>query len=156
MNNVAQQETAILHQTQGMRNQLMDMLTDTDLAFRVPGNPTLGELCWEIGAIQRSYTDSFRFFKQDLNIGKPDPALTSSIERLKAWYKTLEDEMDAAIGSISEEDAQNRMIDRGFPLPVRPQIHVYREALLIFLSKANVYLRALNKPPTGQLLEWIG
>jgi hypothetical protein len=158
MNSIAEQEFGILHETQAMRNQLMDMLTDTDLAYRVPGNPTFGELCWYIAEVQRTYVDSFKTFKLSFQYAEADAAVASSVDRLKALFKKLDEEMDAAISALSEEDAQNKPIDRlgGFFLPVRPQIHVYREALLIFYAKANVYLRAVNKPPTGQLKAWVG
>src|SRR5262249_36310123 len=134
MNSVAQQEFGILHETQAMRNQLMNMLTDADLAYQVPGNPTFGELCWHSGAVQRTYIDSFKTFTLGYDYAKPDSAVASSVERLKAWFKSLDEEMDAAIAALSEDDAQSKLIDRagGFFLPVRPQIHVYREALLIF------------------------
>lgn len=158
MNSVAEQEFGILHETQAMRNQLMDMLTDADLAYALPGNSTFGELCWQIGAVQRTYVDSFKTFTLGFDYGSPDAAIASSVERLKAWFKAMDDEMDNAISALSEDDAQNKQIDRGggFMLPIRPQIHVYREALLIFYGRAILYLRALNKPPTGQLRSWVG
>ena len=64
--------------------------------------------------------------------------------------------MDAAFSALSEEEVQTRRIDRGFPAPVRTQLHIYREALLIFYAKAVVYLHALNKPLPKQMVEWIG
>ena len=46
-----------LHETQSLRYDLMKALTDSDLGYKLPGdNPTLGELCREIGDIEDSYT----------------------------------------------------------------------------------------------------
>jgi hypothetical protein len=158
MNSIAQQEAGIVHETNAMRYQLMDMLTDADLAYALPGNSTFGELCWQIGAVQRTYIDSYKTFKLGFAYAPVDTAVAGSVERLKAWFKSLDEEMDAALAAISEEDAQNKMIDRGggFALPLRAQIHVYREAQLIFYGRAILYLNALNKPATGQLRDWLG
>jgi hypothetical protein len=49
-----------------LRDQLMNMISDQDLAYKLPGlNPTLGELCEEMGHIQQMYINSFKTFKQD-------------------------------------------------------------------------------------------
>ena len=50
----------ILDQTLALRHQLLDVLTDDDLAFALPGNPALGELCRQAGQLQHIYIDSFR------------------------------------------------------------------------------------------------
>lgn len=158
MNSIVTQEFGILHETQAMRNQMMDSLTDADLTFKLPGNPTLGELCQGIGEIEHDYIQSFKTFKLDFGYRYNDPKVATSVERLNAWYKALDLELDAALSALSEEDANTRMIDRGggFLAPPRINMHIYREALLIFYGRATVYLRALNKPLSQQIQDWIG
>jgi hypothetical protein len=77
-----------LHETQKLRYDLMDTLTDSDLLYKLPGdNVTLGELCREIGEIQHSYLESFRTFRLDRSYRNPQVDLATHVESLKAWYK---------------------------------------------------------------------
>ena len=63
---ISEGEFDILHQTQAIRGELMDMLSDADLAFKLPGaNPTLGALCREMGQVEQSYIGWFKTLKQD-------------------------------------------------------------------------------------------
>jgi hypothetical protein len=146
---------------QALRDQLLGMLTDADLGYRGGGeNPTLGALCRENGEIERSYIESFKNFRLDFGYRNPDPRLETSVSALSSWYALLDGELRAAIQGLSEDDVANRTIDRtdfpGFTPKLRVQLDIYREALLIFYSKADVYLRALEKKPTGQWRKWIG
>jgi hypothetical protein len=60
MNSLVEQELP-LHETQKLRYDLMEWLTDGDLAYKLPGdNPTLGELCREMGAIEHIYIRLYR------------------------------------------------------------------------------------------------
>ncbi len=148
---------------QALRDQLMELLTDDDLAYRIGGaTASLGELCREIGEIERSYIDAFKTFRQDFGYRNPDPRLQSSVAALASWYMELDRELMAAVEQLSEDDIANRRIVRSdfdiddfSPLP-KVQLDVYREALLIFYGKVSVYLRAMGKrlPPHWQ--EWIG
>lgn len=146
---------------QALRNQLMTMLTDEDLGYRGGGeNATLGALCRENGEIERSYIESFKTFSLDFGYRSPDPRLERSVAALSAWYAELDDELKTAIQSLSEEDVAKRTIDRtdfpGFAPMLRVQLDIYKEALLIFYSRVDVYLRALGKTPTEQWRKWIG
>ena len=157
MNTLVQNEINILHMTQAIRGELMDMLSDADLAYKLPGNnPTLGELCVEMGQVQRSYMDSFKTLKQNWSYAAVDPALKGSVARLKAWYQELDAELDAVLKGLDEQTVQTATIDRGFPAPVRMQFHIYREGLLIFYGKAACYLKAIQRPLPKQMSEWIG
>lgn len=137
-----------LHQTQNLRYDLMGALTDEDLAYKLPGdNPTLGELCWEIGALEQSYIESFQTLRQDWSYQdrQPEPGLT--ITQLTAWYRTLDDEFEVTVSKLSEDDLQTTQIDRGNGnmVPAFVQFHIYREALMMFYARASVYLKALQK-----------
>ena len=151
----------LLDMTDNVRDLLTDLMTDADLAYRLPGdNPTLGELCREMGQVEQSYVDSFKTFKQRFDYPAVDPALATSVAKLKAWYQQLDQDLHAALQALSEEDAQNRYIERGNPLNYQlsagSQMLCYREALMIFYGRATLYLRALGKPLPQQVREWVG
>jgi hypothetical protein len=148
MNSIIKEQGPVLEQTQALRNQLMEILTDADLSYSPGGeSPTLGALCREMGEVQQAYITSFQTFEQDFGYRVEDPELERSVERLATWFQALDGELRAVLESLSEEDIQNRVIDRGggFVLPPLIQLHIYREALLIFYGKASVYLKALGK-----------
>jgi hypothetical protein len=157
MNSLMKEQGPILEQTQALRNQLMEMLTDEDLGYSPGGdNPTLGALCREMAEVQQSYVTSFQTFEQEFR-HREQPELERSVERLAAWFKTLDRELSVTLESLSEEDLQNRVIDRGggFVIPPTIQYHIYREALLIFYAKASVYLKVLGKTLPEQWQAWI-
>ena len=157
MNSIVTSGFEVLHGTEAIRGQLMDILTDDDLAYRLPGdNPTLGALCREIGQVERSYIDSFKTFTQSWAYGPVDPALERSVAALRTWYQALDQELDGVLSALSEDDIQHKMIDRGFPMPLGAQMHTYREALLIFYGKAVCYLHALERALPQQMREWVG
>lgn len=156
-NSLVSNEFNILHQTEALRHQLMGSLSDSDLSYRLPGNnPSLGELCRESGQVHQSYIDSFKTFKQNFAYKSAELGIEGSVQRLSAWFKALDSELDAVLSALSDADIQQKIIDRGFPVPVSAQFHIFREALLIFYGKADVYLKALGKPLTQQWREWVG
>ena len=148
---------------QGLRDQLMEILSDDDLGLRLGGETmSLGELCREIGDIEHAYVESFRTFRQDFSYRNPDPSLEHSVAALKAWFAELDRDLMAAVAALSEEDIASRRIIRGdfdeeyfSPLP-KIHLDVYREALLTFYGKVSVYLRAIGRPLPGQWPDWIG
>jgi hypothetical protein len=148
---------------QALRDELMEILSDDDLGFRVGStSASLGALCREIGEIERSYVESFRTFRQDFDYRDPDPRLEGSVGALSSWFAELDRELTAAVATLSEDDIANRRIVRNdfdisdfSPLP-NIQLDIYREALLIFYGKVSVYLRAMGKTMPGHWPEWIG
>lgn len=150
------QELHILHETTALRTAMMDTLTDADLAFKFPNNPTLGELCVYMGDVQRAYIDSFKNFKQVWDKRNTEPGLGGSVEKLKVWYKAMDEEFDTVLKAIPDADFQSKMIDRGWPVPLGTQFHIYREAVLIWCGKCDVYLKAMGKPLGEQWRGWIG
>ena len=154
---------AYFDEYQALRDQLMEIVADEDLRYRVGGTTvTLGALCREIGEIERSYVESFRTFRQDFDYRHPDPLIETSVAALQQWYADLDRDLMAVLETLSEADTTSRRIvrsdyDPGYysPLPTE-QLDVYREALLIFYGKTSIYLRGLGKtfPPQWQL--WIG
>lgn len=155
-----------LHGTTALRTSMMDTLTDADLAFQFPKNPTLGELCVYMGSVERAYIDSFKTRKLVWGEHNTEPGLAGSVEKLKAWYKALDDELDSVLSAIPEDDfrvvypgsADTAVptVDRGWPMPLGGQFRAYREAMFIFYGKCRVYLNTLEKPLTDQWKNWIG
>jgi hypothetical protein len=151
----------LLDMTDNVRELLTDLMTDDDLAYKLPGdNPSLGVLCREIGQIQQSYIESFKTFKQSFDYPAADPAIEISVTKLKAWYQQLDKELHAALQALSDDEIQNRPIERGYPmlytLSPGDQMLCYREALMIFYGRATLYLRALGKPLPQQIRDAIG
>ena len=143
--------------THAMRSQLLDILSDADLAFNPGGqNMTLGALCREMGEIEHSYVQSLKTFQQDWSYHNMEADLESSVARLKAWFQTLDDELKATISAFSDEDLKKTVDRGGYMMPVELQLDVYLQALLIFFGKATVYLKAMNKPLPQQIHEYIG
>lgn len=144
---------------QALRDQLMDILTDDDLAYSIGGaNPTLGALCREIGEIEHAYSQSFKTFQMDFSYRNTTPGLEGNVNALSAWFVALDHALKDAVAALSEDDVTNRTIDRGggFELSPRMQLGAYVEALLIFSGKVIVYLRAMGKTPPQQWQDWIG
>lgn len=162
MNQYMQQHGDLYRSTQALRGQLLSALTDADLAYTPGGmNPTLGALCREMGDVEASYIDSLKTHQQDwMNLPThPDSAaLEGSVDRLRAWYDDLDRQLDDAINALSDDDLQNITVARtgDWNPPLSVQIHVYREALLVFYAKASVYLKGLNKSIPGQWQWWMG
>jgi uncharacterized damage-inducible protein DinB len=157
MNRFMQEKWSWIEGSHGMRTQLLNILSDADLAFNPGGqNMTLGALCREMGEIEHSYVQSLITFKQDWSYRNKEADLDSSVARLKAWFQTLDDEMKATVSALSDEDL-TKTIDRGgFTMPVELQLDVYLQALLIFFGKATIYLKAMNKPLPQQIQDYIG
>jgi hypothetical protein len=146
-----------------LRAELMDLLVDSDLAFRPgPGTLTLGELCREIGEIEHSYVEALRTFHQEFSWRAADPELERSVALLTAWFQDLDARLATAIESLSEDDIAHRRIirddfeiDAFTPLPAQ-ELDVYREALLIFCGKASIYLRLMGRQLPSHWVAWIG
>jgi len=143
--------------THAMRTQLLDILSDADLAFSPGGeNMTLGALVREMGEVEHSYTQSLQTFKQDWSYHNTEEGLDGSVARLKEWSLALDEEMKATVSALSDEDL-TKTIDRGgFAVPADLQLDIYLQALLIFFGKATVYLRAMRKAYPKQIQEYIG
>ena len=159
MNSIMTGYFPIFQLYQAIREPLIQTLTDADLGYTPGGaNPPLGVLCREIGEVERAYIDSFKTFTIDFSYRNTTPGLDRSVAQLAGWYAELDAELKATIEALSEEDISGRVVDRGgdFKLPLRVQLNVYQEALLIFYGKAIVYLRAMGKTPPQQMQEWLG
>ncbi len=156
MNEAVQEKWGWATATHAMRDEVINALTDADLAFTPGGDAmTFGALCREMGEIEKAYADSFKNFTQTFSYRHPDHAVETSVDALKAWFKQLDAEAETAIGAI--EDGQKIIKrDSGYETPVLQQLEFYLQALLIFLGKATIYLRAMKKPLSSDMIAWVG
>ena len=158
MNSLMQTYWPTFELYQAMRGQIMGVLSDEDLSYTPGGaNLTLGELCREIGEVQQAYLASFQTFALDFSYHHPMPELADSVSTLTAWYAELDQQLKAVIEAFTDEQLETQTVRRGpsWTLPIRVQLMIYQEALLIFYGKASVYLKALNKPLPEQVRDWI-
>lgn len=147
---------ALLKDTQDFRPLLLSLVTDEDLRFSLPGNMTLGELCREMGETEYGYVASFTRFEHEWGYRHPDAAVTTDLAALEAWYDELDRQLGAALSALTEEQIAERRVRSGGWASLEKELHLYREALLIFYAKAGVYLRALGKPLPEAWLDWMG
>ena len=141
----------------GMRSQLLDILSDAELAFTPGGqNMTVGALCRQMGETEYSYIQSLKTLKQEWSYRHTEAGVVSSVTRIKAWFQTLDDEMKAAMAAFSDEDMKKTVDRGGEAVTVEFQLDVYLQAVLIFLGKATIYLKAMNKPLPQSFQEYIG
>ena len=141
-----------------LRNELMDILSDKDLNFSPGGeNPTLGELCRELGETEYAYVQSFKSFKIDFNYRTYDDSYLNSVAKLKSWYQHLDEDLEAVLEQIRDEDVATKQMDRGgYEVPIHISLDIFREALLIFYGKVSVYAKAMNKKLPQMWQDWIG
>ena len=141
-----------------LRDELMGALGDDDLAYSPGGgNPTLGELCRELGETQYAYAQSFRTFQVDFSYRTNDDRYLKSVAELNAWYKALDAELEAALEAVTDEDVADKQMERdGFQVPLHISLDILREALLIFYGKVSVYAKAMGLPLTQTWKDWIG
>jgi len=156
MNRIMNEKWPWIEAAHGMRSQLFTHLSDADLAFSPGGQTmTLGALCRQMGETEHAYIQSLKTLKQEWSYRHPEADVASHVARLKAWFQTLDDEMQATITTFWDEDG-NKTIDRGGPVTVEFQLDVYLQAVLIFLGKSTIYLRAMNKQLPPFFEEYIG
>lgn len=157
-NSIVQNQFNVLKETMALRDQLMEIVSDGDLAYNPGGDAkSLGVLCREMGEVEYGYIQSFKDFKLDFAYRYPDATIANSVSGLKAWFAELDTELLTTLENLSEETIQNQHIDRGgWSLPVTVQLHVYREGLLIFAGKVSIYLQLLQKTFPEQWQSWIG
>lgn len=159
MNRIMRDQYPLFREYQSLRNQLLEGLSDEDLAYTPGGaNPSLGALCREIGETERIYLDSFKTWTMDWSYRADDAELETRVARLVAWYAELDQELETTISSLGDDAIDSKLVDRGpnFKLPPQFQLEVYKEALLLFYGKADVYLKTMNKPRSEQWQAWVG
>lgn len=151
-----QEHGELLDDTQHFRHELLEHLTDADLAYALPGNVTLGELCREMGETEHGYIAAFSRFEHEWGYHHDDPLVTTSVAALRTWYERLDADLLAALNALTDEEIETKRLRGGGWASVTKEFHLYREALLMFYAKAGVYLRALGKPLSELWIDWMG
>ncbi|MDQ4097298.1 MAG: DinB family protein [Actinomycetota bacterium] len=146
---------AALH---GMRAGILDSLSDAELGFNPGGeNVSFGRLFVGMGEVEHSYIASLETFEQDWSYRNTDAGLAASASGLKPWFQALDGRLEATVSALSDEDLAKPVArPGGNAMPVELQLQVYMQAVFIFLGKAVVYLRAMNKPRPPYVDEFIG
>jgi len=156
MNQFMEQKWSWLEGSHAMRTGLLDVLTDADLKFTPGGDAMpLGALIREMGEIEHSYIQSLKTATQNWDYRNTEAGLADSVEKLKAWFQTLDDELKTLVSGFSDEDLKKTVERNGYPMPFEMQLEVYLQALLIFFGKASIYLKAMGKPLPPNIKEWI-
>ena len=159
MNSLMENKWTWVEGSHGLRDEVLDNLTDADLSFTPGGQAlTLGALFREFAEIEHSYAESFRTLTQErFDYQTAEAGVEFSVSQLKAWFQKLDGSLKNTLTAFSEEDL-SKTIQRGsgYAMPVDMQFDIYLQALLIFLGKASIYFRAMSKPLPQNLQEWIG
>jgi hypothetical protein len=132
----------------GMRDHLLTVVSDADLAYRLPGtNPALGKLLVELGDVEGIYTHSFETFILDWTHRQLPAPAPITVAGLQAWFEAQDDAMNRALSRFTQEELQVDRIDRGHGFVASPfvQYEIYREAVYVFYGKLSVYLKALER-----------
>jgi len=157
MNRLMNEKWPWIEAAHGMHSQLFTILSDADLAFSPGGQTmTLGALCRQMGETEHAYVQSLKTLKQEWSYHHHEADVASHVARLKAWFQTLVDEMKATITTFWDEDGKKTIDRGGEAVTVAFQLDVYLQAVLIFLGKATIYLKAMNKPLPQSFEEYIG
>jgi hypothetical protein len=153
MNRIMSNRANLLDLSLNLRAQVLDAIGDADLAYTLPGNPSLGEVIADFGRVEAAYTAAFRGLP--LRFDQPVPSF-DTVAALKDWFATLDDDLVAALSALSDEEL-GRPIDRGqYSVPTEIVFYTFREAVLVFATKASLYLRALGKVLPEQIQGWVG
>jgi hypothetical protein len=146
-----------LDATNRMRDELLERLTDADLAFTPGGeNLPLGELIRQMGEVEQSYIDGLTRFAQDFSYRNSEEGLAGSVSRLTDWSHALDTELIRIVSALSDADLERTVTrEGGFEMPVGMSIDVYVQAQLIFFGKASVYFKAMGRELPPSVNDWI-
>jgi hypothetical protein len=156
MNDVMKKQFKLLKIYQPMRAEILAALKDEDLAFQPKNSLSVAELCVQIGEWQQSYIDGFIHFKQDFEYRNPDPQLRNNVEAIKSWYTSLDANLEEVLEALSDEDVENKTIDRGgWAASTDWSLRIYQECLIIFYAKMSVYFNLMGREQPDGLAKWI-
>lgn len=159
MNQIEQNFMPLLDMGMDVLTQALKDVSSADLEFTPQGeNVSLGELCRRMGDVAYAYTESYRNGVMDFSLTAEDRKQPRNGEELSEWIRAKEALLKEAVRGFSDEELGSKTIDRGagWKIPLLTQFHVYREALLIFFGKLDVYLRMMKKKRPEQWTQWVG
>ena len=155
MNEIERDHFRVLDDTHGVRNEGLGALTDEHLALALPGdNPTLGALIGELYTMELAYSASFSTFRTDFSsIGK---IAFDDAKDMTGRFETADAEIKSTIAALSDTQIYE-LVDRGgWSVPAIVNFHIYREGVVIYLGKIDVYLRAFGITRGDKWKGWFG
>lgn len=139
-----------------MRAKLVGSLTEADLAYALPNNPTLADQLADLLGIESSYAQSFASLEQDWTAYQRPAALPTPAAYLDAFDGSFA-KLKGALSAYTPEQGKTVNIKRGgWELSLVQQFDTYAQAMLIVFGKLDVYLKALAKPLPERWAEWVG
>src|SRR5215217_7788126 len=147
MNQMVDAKWTWIEAAHGLRAQVLDLLSDADLAFSPGGqNMPFGALWREMGDVEYAYSQSLQTFRHEWSAPQQDADGPGTVPQLQGRLRAQDAEMKAALAALGDADLTKPVERGGAEVPVEFQLDCYLQAVLIFLGKASIYLRALNKP----------
>ncbi len=156
MHETMEKQFAILKLYLPMRKEILDSLEDKDLAFSAKGLPSIGETCLQLGEWQHAYLMGFKTFKQDFDYRNTDQDMQSKVRKLRSWYLEMDLAIEQAIKGMSDDDIENKSIDRGtWEASVEWNLRIWQECLIIFFTKMMVNFKLMDRDLPNGLAQWI-
>ncbi len=157
MNQIEREFFGLLDMTHKVRDLALKSIGSDDLAFSLPGCPTIAELVMGMGDVEWAYIQSFKTFSLEFDAPAPGRDRVTSGEAAAEWLRDLDLQLKEAVAALSDGDLTGRQVERGgWQMPALANFHIYREAVLIFFGKLDCYLRALDKETPDEWVTWVG
>src|SRR5436305_1257770 len=118
----------------GLRAQVLDLLSDADLAFS-PGGQTLtfGALWRELGDVEYAYSQALQTFRHEWSAAQRGTEGGNTVSQLQGWFRTQDAELKTALAALGDAEL-NKPVERGGgEVSVEFQLDCYLQAVLIFL-----------------------
>ncbi len=156
MHEIMEKQFAILKLYLPLRSQIMDALEDKDLNFKPEHLSSISEECIQIGEWQGAYLGGFKKFAQDFEYRNDDDGRRTSVAKLRAWYEGMDADIVAAVEGMTDEDVENRKINRGgWEASVEWSLRIWQECLIIFYTKMLLYFKLMEKKVPEGLTQWL-
>lgn len=139
----------------GMRDGLLEQLTDDDLDRSTGGrNVTFGQLFTDLAELQQSYISSLRTRDQQW----PDATTHEqpTVADLTHRFRELDADMERAVVHAGERGEAAITRPGGEVRTPDEQLEIYTQAVFIFLGKAVVYMRAVDRDLPPSVAHYIG
>ncbi|MCU0476910.1 MAG: hypothetical protein MUC99_12530 [Anaerolineae bacterium] len=139
-----------------MRAKLVGSLTEADLVYALPNNPTLGEQLADFLGIEAFYAQSFASLEQDWKAYQRPAALQTPADYLTAFDGSFA-KLKTALSAYRPDQGQAVTVKRGDWEPTLvQQFDTYAQAVLIVFGKLDIYIKALGKPLPERWADWVG
>ncbi len=156
MNKLIEQMGGLLDMTHSVRDQALALVGESDMSFTLDGCPPVGDLIRLMGDAEQAYTDAFGSRKVDWTTRAAGRDEVSSGTSAIEWFATLDAALKESIAAVPVADLDAPVDRGGWTYPVSAHFHTYREAVLIFFGKFDVYLRVLGKERPAEWQGWVG